>query len=158
MGLYSTSIDLGFCSWFSILVFALGFCSRFFPMYVSRLGMILRVTSKVLGKDGCYYQDTTNELKSGCFHHFVYDSSALKRLKEICCCTLQLRSRSEVQSFHMGLYSTSIDLGFCSWFSILVYAQWFCSRLGRTLRVTEKVLLRVSAKVRGIVRGHGKSL
>ena len=58
----------------------------------------------------------------------------------------------------MGLtfYSTSIDLGFCSWFSILVYAQWFSSRLGRIFRVTEKVLLRVTAKVRGIVRGHGK--
>ena len=69
-----------------------------------------------------------------------------------------MRSGSEVQSLHMGLYSTSIDLGFCSWFSILVYAQWFSSRLGRIFRVTEKVLLRVTAKVRGIVRGHGKSL
>ena len=58
----------------------------------------------------------------------------------------------------MGLYFISIDLGFCSWFLILVFAQWFCSRLGRTFRVTEKVLLRVTAKVCGIVRGHGKIL
>ena len=56
----------------------------------------------------------------------------------------------------MGIYLTLNDLGFCSWFSILVFAQWFCSRLGRTFRVTENVLLRVTANVCGIVRGHGK--
>ena len=43
---YSSSIDLGFFSWFSILAFALGFCSRFFPMDFSRLGRMYR---KALG-------------------------------------------------------------------------------------------------------------
>ena len=58
-------------------------------------------------------------------------------------------TRSEVQSLHVGVYSTSIDIGFFSWYSILVFALGFCSRLGRTFRVT--------AKVRGIVRGPDKS-
>ena len=44
-------------------------------------------------------------------------------------------------------------MAFSSWFSILVNAQWFSSRLGRIFRVTEKVLLRVTAKVCGIVLG-----
>ena len=41
------------------------------------------MTAKVLGKDECYYQHTTNELESGCFHHFANDSSELKRLRKI---------------------------------------------------------------------------
>ena len=79
----------------------------------------------------------------------------VKKSQKICLSTLHLRSRSEIQSLHMGLtfYSTPIDLGFCSWFSILVFAQKFCSRfftmyfsrLGRMLRATAKVV------------GHGKS-
>ena len=52
-------------------------------MYVSQLGRISTVAEKVLGKDGCYYQDTTNELESGCFYHFASDSSELKRLRKI---------------------------------------------------------------------------
>ena len=39
---------------------------------------------------------------------------------------IAMRSRSKVQSFHMGLYSTSIDLGFvlgfCSWVLFSVFS------------------------------------
>ena len=38
---------------------------------------------------------------------------------------IAMRSRSEVQSLHMGLYSTSIDLGFCSWFLLLGFVLGF---------------------------------
>ena len=41
--------DLGFCSWFSILVFALGFCFQFFSIYFSWLGRMFKVTAKVVG-------------------------------------------------------------------------------------------------------------
>ena len=67
-------------------------------------------------------------------------------------------TRSEVQSLHVGVYSTSIDIGFFSWYSILVFALGFCSRLGRSFRVKAKVLGKVGCYVRGIISGHGKSL
>ena len=94
------------------------------------------------------FEHIMNPLESGCFHHFANDSSALKRLNKFVLVHCNCVHGKKFCFIHMGLYFTSIDLGFCSWFSILVFALEFCSRffpiyfsrLGRMFRVTAKVV------------------
>ena len=80
------------------------------------------VTAKVLGKDGCYYQDTTNELKSGCFHHFAYDSSALKRLRKFvvvrCNCVHGQKFSHFIWAFTPLQLTLVFVLGFRFWFML----------------------------------------
>ena len=118
----SLQLTLVFCSWFSILVFARGFCSRFFCMYFSRLGRMFRATAKDVshGKSSwqawCYYQHTTNELQSGCFHQFANDSSALKRLRKFvvvrCNCVHGKKLSHFIQAFTSLQLTSVFVLGF----------------------------------------------
>ena len=80
------------------------------------------VTAKVMGKDGCYYQDTTNELKSGCFYHFAYDSSALKRLRKFvvvhCNCLHSQKFSHFIWAFTPLQLTLVFVLGFRFWFML----------------------------------------
>ena len=76
-----------------------------------------------------WFWHTVVALQSGCFHHFVNASSRLDKTEQICCCKLLLRSRSELQSLGVSVYFTSQKFVAC---------------------------LRFTAKVCGMVRGHGK--
>ena len=100
MALYFASIDLGFCSWFSNLVFAVGFCSRFFPVYFSRLGRMFRATAKVVGHSKSRRPRHCICVHGQKFSHFIWAFTSLQ-----------------------------LTLVFCSWFSILVFALGFCFRV-----------------------------
>ena len=65
----------------------------------------------------------------------------VKKTLKICCFTLQLRSRSELQSIDVGVYFTSQKFVAC-------------------LRFIAKVcgMVESHGKFRGVIRGHGKSL
>ena len=92
------------------------------------------MTAKVLDKDECYYQHTTNELESECFHHFANDSSELKRRIKIVVvhynCVHGQKFSHFIWAFTPLQLTLVFVLGFRFWFLHLGFVLDYVGRFG----------------------------